>query len=437
MQGLTGIQGRQGTTGVQGIKGADGLSAGLRYDYLGATSNTRPGFPYFAANNQYLASVTQIYIDYYDFNGNNIGALLRTFDDSTNPNKGTLFLKSLQDDDFGVFTVNSLVDNGNYVTLNVTFIAGSTMLSTGEDMSLLFVRSGDQGGSGVQGVQGIQGRQGVQGSTGAGTQGTTGTQGANGVQGLQGIQGIQGRQGTTGIQGLSGIQGIQGIQGLQGILGLQGLLGTQGFIGTQGLQGIKGDAYWSDGSGYIYRNGIVVAGKTTRDYSAAGSNFEAGNALYTTTAGKVYTPNLPSAGASMTKFVKIDPSTGEMGKSTEDYGVPLVFNTNFYSGASSSYDIDLVTASSGTIWAKVEAWIDGGSAGPASSEIAYVSGLFVNGGFVFADVDVVAGYDGGPDIDIMLVDNGSTFTFKVRFEGLSTYTSYHYVLIITYLHGLT
>ena len=436
LQGVQGIQGRQGIQGIfgiQGVRGTDGKSAGMRYIYLTNTGNFRPGATYFATNNTTIANVTQIYIDYWDFYGERLDALLRTFDDSTSPIKGILYFNSLDNakPGFGVFAVNSLVDNANYfVTLNVSFIAGSN-LSVATDMAMLFTRSGDQGGAGIQGPQGIQGCQGIQGLTGAGTQGTTGIQGYTGIQGIQGTQGLQGRQGTIGIQGILGVQGLQGLQGIQGILGLQGL------YGVQGLQGIKGDTFWSDGSGFIFRNGVVVAGKSTRDYSANSSNVELGSALYTTSAGKVYTPNLPDAVASMTKFVKIDPSTGEMGKSTDEFGVPLVLNSNFYSGATNYYDLNLSGGGSGTIWAKVEAWIDAGSAGPASSEIAYVSGLFVNGGFVFADVDVVAGYDGGPDIDIMLVDNGSTYTFKVRFGGLSLYTNYHYVLIITYLHGLT
>ena len=299
---------------MQGTKGTDGKSAGMRYIYLGNTGNFRPGATYFATNNATIANVTQIYIDYWDFYGERLDALLRTFDDSTSPIKGILYFNSLDNakPGFGVFAVNSLVDNANYfVTLNVSFIAGSN-LSVVTDMAMLFTRSGDQGGAGIQGTQGIQGRQGIQGLTGAGTQGTTGIQGYTGIQGLQGTQGLQGSQGTTGIQGILGIQGFQGLQGIQGFLGLQGFYGVQGLTGAQGLQGIKGDTFWR-------RNSIQNIGLTD-DYdkvSIGASSNPNGYKLNVWgslgVSGETFLPGIPAAAGGESKVVLWNPTTGKLG----------------------------------------------------------------------------------------------------------------------------
>jgi hypothetical protein len=298
LQGLQGIQGRQGTTGLQGTKGTDGKSAGMRYIYLQNTGNFRPGATYFATNNATIANVTQIYIDYWDFYGERLDALLRTFDDSTSPIKGILYFNSLDNakPGFGVFAVNSLVDNANYfVTLNVSFIAGSN-LSAVTDMAMLFTRSGDQGGAGIQGTQGIQGRQGIQGLTGAGTQGTTGIQGYTGIQGLQ---------------------GTQGLQGIQGFLGLQGFYGVQGLTGAQGLQGVSG----TSGGDFWRRNGIQNIGLTD-DYDKVSIGASSNPNSYKLNvwgtmgvSGFVYNPGLPSATASETKVVLFNPSNGLLAQS--------------------------------------------------------------------------------------------------------------------------
>ena len=82
--------------------------------------------------------------------------------------------------------------------VTVVPISGSRP-SNQEDVTLVFVPTGEKGEQGIQGPAG-----------------ETGPEGPQGEQGPQGIQGIQGETGATGSPGSQGIQGPPGEQGIQG-----------------------------------------------------------------------------------------------------------------------------------------------------------------------------------------------------------------------------
>ena len=240
--GTQGVQGETGTQGTQGLQGREGNFGGVTVEYLFDTSSytmSDPGSGYARLNGP-LSGAGYLAIDDNDINATNISSYLQTIDDSTSTIKGhvKISLKS-NPNVFGIYAINSMVDNTGWFQLNITNLSYSGALSDDDDVLITFARTGDIG---AQGVQGTQGETGIQGETGTqGTQGETGTQGVQGETGTQGTQGVQGETGTQGVQGEQGTQGIQGFDGTQGTTGTQGETGTQGVQGETGTQGVQGE----------------------------------------------------------------------------------------------------------------------------------------------------------------------------------------------------
>jgi hypothetical protein len=371
VQGTTGSQGTTGASvqGTTGSQGTTGNIAALKYIYIGSGSESRPGATYFKFNNGTISSVTEIYVDDFDFNGNDQSGYTNTWGGSTNIIKGHLTFNSANNlsDSSAVFQINSYTDGSYYIKLGVTYLSGVNFDSN-EVMSLLFSRSGNTGsqgttgtgtqgttGTGTQGTQGIQGRQ---GTTGTGTQGTTGT----GTQGTQGIQGCQGTTGT-GTQGTTGSQGITGT-GSQGTTGT-GTQGTQGITGsgTQGTQGVQGPI----GSDVLLFNNSF--------------------------------------------------STGPAG-TTADVVIFVGANNTYY-----------------TISARVEVHIDHGS-GDHKFRASYYSAYWAGSYVAYENDNEISEYHNSdnPGIAVELYDEGIYPDFRVHFSGLSTSTTYHYVILVSFLH---
>ena len=240
-QGVQGTEGAQGTEGSQGTVGADGSFGGVTVEYATNASTTMadPGSGTIRFDAADTSTATHIAIDVEDVNAFNLASYLQTIDDSTSTIKGHVKISVKTDTaTFGIWAINSMVDNSGWYNIDVTPLSGSGNIPDGSDVLVTFARTGDIG---AQGVQGTEGSQGVQGTVGSqGTQGTLGAQGTQGVQGVQGVEGAQGTQGTQGTEGTQGTQGTQGTDGTQGVQGSEGAQGTQGTDGTQGVQGSEG-----------------------------------------------------------------------------------------------------------------------------------------------------------------------------------------------------
>lgn len=183
--GVTGSQGNTGSTGLTGPTGDQGLYGGssLKWAYSNSGSSPAPtGF--ITANSNTLASVTQIYVNETDNDGNSVSAWLSSFTASD-----VIKIFSLNDSSiFGIFSISSTADSGSYYTLTVSLVASNGNFSNNQFLVLTHTVSGVGGGSG--------------GSTGP--TGPTGPTGDQGVTGTQGVTGPTGPTGVTGIQGLYG-----------------------------------------------------------------------------------------------------------------------------------------------------------------------------------------------------------------------------------------
>jgi hypothetical protein len=153
-----GATGATGSTGSIGATGPTGLAAGLAYSFSTNVNATDPTSGKIKFNNATIGSVTEIYISETDNNANAIAALLATFDDSTSTVKGRI---DVVDPDTptkgGSFSVTGFSDNGSWVTVSVTYIAGTAVPNNAASVAVNFSRTGDKGDTGSTGSTGPTG----------------------------------------------------------------------------------------------------------------------------------------------------------------------------------------------------------------------------------------------------------------------------------------
>lgn len=115
--------------------------------YQTETADEDPGLGRFRLNNTTLANVTAGYFDDQDTGGTSIAALIDTYDDSSSAVKGTLILKSLDNEDhWAAFRVSGAVVNGTgYRKLTLAHIVSNGTWTADEAFSQAFYRAGDVG----------------------------------------------------------------------------------------------------------------------------------------------------------------------------------------------------------------------------------------------------------------------------------------------------
>ena len=281
--GSQGTEGSQGLEGSQGIQGREGNFGGVTVEYTTAASTTMadPGSGTIRFNTADTSISSHIAIDVEDTDATNIASYIQTIDDSTSTIKGHVKISDKQNPAvFGLWAINSMVDNTGWYNLDVTPLSGSGNIPDGTDVLVTFARTGDIGATGAQGTDGTQGANGTQGTVGS--QGAVGSQGLDGTQGTVGSQGTDGTQGTVGSQGLDGTQGAvgsQGTDGTQGTVGSQGTDGTQGTIGSQGAVGATFPTYYAEiNDPYgIATDGSFVGQTTTFTVSGGPDGYESPN----------------------------------------------------------------------------------------------------------------------------------------------------------------
>lgn len=123
----------------------------LPYTFSTTTTDSDPGSGVLRLNNATQSSATVIYVDDEDENGNDVSALIATFDDSTSSNKGTVALRHRTDETkFLVFSMSALTDATGYTKLTVSNVvaSGSTPFSASDEVMMSFSRTGDKGDTG-------------------------------------------------------------------------------------------------------------------------------------------------------------------------------------------------------------------------------------------------------------------------------------------------
>ena len=127
--------------------GEDGVSAGYYYKFDSGTSDTDPGAGELAINNGTYASATAIYIDDADQHGAATNADTLTWGSSSAGTKGFLQIVDINDKTtYAKFKVNgATTDASGYNKLAVAHVASSNTFSAGDDLSVHFTQSGNDG----------------------------------------------------------------------------------------------------------------------------------------------------------------------------------------------------------------------------------------------------------------------------------------------------
>lgn len=154
--GATGATGSAGADGADGADGAAGRDSGYAYQWDPATDASDPGSSYLKFNHATLGSATAMYISETDQDGNGMGAILGTWDDSDSTVKGFLLLRKVGTPAtwIAATVTGSVTDNGSWRTVPVSVLANSGVWSDGDDLMVTFYRTGDKGDTGAAGADG-------------------------------------------------------------------------------------------------------------------------------------------------------------------------------------------------------------------------------------------------------------------------------------------
>lgn len=133
---------------MAGSAGATGATGGSGVDYTWDTGTTAadPGAGKIRANSATLSSATALYISETDRLGNNLTAVVQSWDDSTSTNKALLEVIDLTTPaNRAFFTITgTITDNGAYDTIPVAWKSGATSL-TAVNVNLWVATNGDKG----------------------------------------------------------------------------------------------------------------------------------------------------------------------------------------------------------------------------------------------------------------------------------------------------
>jgi hypothetical protein len=132
-----------------------GLNNGtLNYKFDTATADADPGVGKLRGNNATIASITQLFISETGFNSEAYAAVIQTWDDSTNTVKGTLTIRDKANvANWVVFNVTgSITDAGAYDKVTVAHIASGGSFAANADLSLDFLRAGDDSAALIVGM---------------------------------------------------------------------------------------------------------------------------------------------------------------------------------------------------------------------------------------------------------------------------------------------
>jgi hypothetical protein len=128
-----------------GPRGPQGQAAGLLYLFATATADADPGSGKLRANNASLAATIFLYVSNIDLFGNDQGATIATWDDSTNPVKAYLSVTQAPGGEQAVFKVGTITSATGYKKIAVTYLSGATAFIANHSLSLVVARNGDTG----------------------------------------------------------------------------------------------------------------------------------------------------------------------------------------------------------------------------------------------------------------------------------------------------
>lgn len=139
---------------------AEGIinAVGLKYSFSTTTTAADPGSGIIRFNNATPASVTALYIDNLDGNGEDVSGFLDVWDAASTTNKSLVLLKQITDTTkWAAFYVTNMVDSTGYRTATVSYIDGGSLPDNAADLSITVSLSGDDGTGAVNSVNGFTG----------------------------------------------------------------------------------------------------------------------------------------------------------------------------------------------------------------------------------------------------------------------------------------
>jgi hypothetical protein len=146
------VAGLPGAAGAGGITGPIGPTAGLELAFGNGTTDSDPGNGIFKMSSGTFASITTLYFDNLDRFGNDIAAILDTFDDpGKSTDRGRLSIVQISAPQKRMlFTVTgSVVDGTGYRKISVTPIGVGTIPTNAENCTILFAEAGAPGSDGI------------------------------------------------------------------------------------------------------------------------------------------------------------------------------------------------------------------------------------------------------------------------------------------------
>lgn len=119
--------------------------SGLLFGFASSTGDADPGVGLFRLNNAAAASATALYIDDIDASGASVGAVIAGWDDSSNPVRGTLTFKGIDDNALSrTYNVTgSVVDGTGYRKVTIAHVGGNGEFEADAQYVVTFARSGD------------------------------------------------------------------------------------------------------------------------------------------------------------------------------------------------------------------------------------------------------------------------------------------------------
>lgn len=133
-------------------------AAGLGYEFSTSTTASDPGAGTIRLNNATLASVTAIYIDNVDGNGNTVSGLIDAMGGPTATNKAILTIRQIDNPvKWASYAVTGVTDSTGYRTLAVSHLASGTRPDNTARVVIGISLSGDDGASAVNSVNGETG----------------------------------------------------------------------------------------------------------------------------------------------------------------------------------------------------------------------------------------------------------------------------------------
>jgi hypothetical protein len=203
-----------------GVKGDSGTDAGLRWEFAASTVMSDPGAGAVRWNDADPSLATKIALSgqVSDTGNPNVSNFLLSWDDSTSSIKGTLVVRSTENDDrFYLYDITGLTDQGTWVEVDVTYRdGGSTAFDVSEVVSFSHNRTGDKGDTGATVVSTSVGTTSTLAAGSPATVANSGTAtaaildfgipagpaGADGADGADGVDGVDGVNGTDGADGI-------------------------------------------------------------------------------------------------------------------------------------------------------------------------------------------------------------------------------------------